>query len=439
MKIFSRFSILPQALQASLLTRPKAFKRAAPTQPLRLDDQLNLPLKDLKMGPPLSLMAEGDSLYQVQLEKVKHVSPALNALPNFDITPFKVAVAPAQISAQLQLDEGSLWLDSPQGKTHLGDFRNQELVINMSPQGMLLTINERTLGPFQGTLSIDSNNDISKVNGRAYRGDMELIVNPANPKTFHVLNNVLLEDYLKSVVPSESPASWPEESLKAQAMAARTYAVSNWQKRSAQGYDLNADTSDQMYKGISSEHSRTNQAVQSTDGKILAYQGKPITALFFSTSGGHTDSSLEVWGVDLPYIQAVPDFDQASSRYRWSKTKGQSEIQAAVKKLGLNLGEIQNIEVLSKTKHGRVKTLSISGSLGSAEVNGNKFRFAARLYSTLWTVSSEGQGFKFDGGGWGHGLGMSQWGARQMAEDGKGADEIVKHYYTGIEIVSLDE
>jgi stage II sporulation protein D len=269
---------------------------------------------------------------------------------------------------------------------------------------------------------------------------LEIRPHPENPSRFNLINTVMLEDYLLSVVPSESPASWPIESLKAQSMAARTYAVANWRKREALGFDMNADTSDQMYTGIQGEQPASSEAVKATQNQIIAFQGKPITALFFSSSGGSTDSSLEVWGVDLPYIQPVKDFDQAAPRYRWDKTMTPNQVQAALTKLGVNVGTLRKIEVLETTPQGRVKQIRFSGSTGSVDVNANKFRFAAGLSSTRWTVSAEGQpprSFRFDGGGWGHGLGMSQWGARQMAADGKNASEIIHHYYTGVEIQSL--
>ena len=138
----------------------------------------------------------------------------------------------------------------------------------------------------------------------------------------------------------------------------------------------------------------------------------------------------------------MPDFDQASSRYRWTLKRSASSITQAAQKLGHELGTIHSIEPLTHTPQGRVKTLRLSGTRGSAVVNANRFRFAARLYSTLWHVERQGSGpnaqFAFKGGGWGHGLGMSQWGARQLAADGWNGEQIVKHYYTGVELKQLD-
>jgi stage II sporulation protein D len=195
-----------------------------------------------------------------------------------------------------------------------------------------------------------------------------------------------------------------------------------------------------MYRGLETEMPSTNQAVKETANQILTYGGKPINALFFSSSGGYTDSSKEVWGTELPYIQPVPDFDQASPRYRWEKTISQNDLQTALRNLGHNIGTIREVRPLTFTPQKRVKTLELVGTQGRVTVDSNKFRFAAKLNSTLWTVSRQNgnpPSFRFDGGGWGHGLGMSQWGARQMAADGKSAEEIVKHYYTGIAIEAL--
>ena len=190
--------------------------------------------------------------------------------------------------------------------------------------------------------------------------------------------------------------------------------------------------------------------MEETKSQIILYNGKPINALFHACSGGHTDSAKEVWGIDLPYIQGVPDFDQNAPRYKWTKSFTNSSIQSALKQLGVQIGDVQEIIPQSFTPFGRVKEIKFVGTNGDAVVNSNKFRFALGLYSTLWTVEpsenkkfsfksfqSVPKSFVFNGGGWGHGLGMSQDGAKQMAQDGKTAVDILKHYYTGVEIGTL--
>ena len=133
------------------------------------------------------------------------------------------------------------------------------------------------------------------------------------PKNFNIINSLTLEDYLFSVVPSEMPSLWPDEALKAQAIAARSYAVANLGKHGSNGYDLKDNTEDQMYLGVKSETQASNQAVNSTKGLIIRYDGKPICAYFHSASGGNTELAEHVWSKSLPYLKAVVDFDQEFS------------------------------------------------------------------------------------------------------------------------------
>lgn len=422
------------------LNLPPAIAPIAPAGPaeLRPRDTVRRTAQLDPTGPVAGIFAAQEG-YANEIGKLQAVTVRTDELPDFSVRPLRIGIAVAQRQAEMTFS-GSLKAETPQGTVDLGSWENADIQVSATEGGFTLRIDGQPLGTFQGRLIGASSAETVKINGRAYRGGIEVTPHPTQPNTLNVLNPVMLEDYLLSVVPSESPASWPLESLKAQAMAARTYAVANWQKRAAQGYDMNADTSDQMYRGLETEMPSTNQAVKETANQILTYGGKPINALFFSSSGGYTDSSKEVWGTELPYIQPVPDFDQASPRYRWEKTISQNDLQTALRNLGHNIGTIREVRPLTFTPQKRVKTLELVGTQGRVTVDSNKFRFAAKLNSTLWTVSRQNgnpPSFRFDGGGWGHGLGMSQWGARQMAADGKSAEEIVKHYYTGIAIEAL--
>jgi stage II sporulation protein D len=433
-----RFSALP--VKATGQVRPAALGHQSPL----FQDRLALQTKSQLQGPaPAADIFASHEAWLQEMQKINQVSPSMAELPDFAITPLRIGVGIAQSQASFSFEKGQLLVDGPQGSLSLGNFENARFQIKALPGGFQLQNSEgQDLGSFEGVLRLENNDGPVSINGSRYRGSLEIRPHPENPSRFNLINTVLLEDYLLSVVPSESPATWPLESLKAQALAARTYAVSNWRKRETLGFDMNADTSDQMYTGIQGEHPGSSQAVKETQSQIIAYQGKPITALFFSCSGGYTDSSQEVWGVDLPYIQPAQDFDQAAPRYRWSKVISQSQLQGALAKLGENIGQIRQIEAIEKTPQGRVKRVRFTGTQGTTEVDANKFRFAAGLSSTLWQAQSDSgkppRAFTFDGGGWGHGLGMSQWGARQMAADGKTATEIIQHYYTGVDITHLE-
>lgn len=442
----------PQSLRASAsVTRAgqRSVLSTGPSFPSEVFGQEKLQFSARAIGNlpgPMALnspqeIGDPNQAYRIEAAKIEHIGPRLESLPDFQHTPLRIALETDVSQTYFRVDQAHFKVVGPAGETDLGDLSGA-FEIRAQPQGFALYQDQKSLGTFQGRLEVSGNRSPIQVNGQLYRGNLELLPDPQNAERLQVINTVLLEDYLKSVVPSESPASWPQESLKAQALAARTYAVANWGKHSAEGYDMKDDTSDQMYKGLASEHPNANAAVEATQGQILVSQGRPITALFFSCSGGYTDSALEVWGQDLPYIQPVPDFDQAASRYRWKLERSQQDLQTAAQKLGLNLGQIRAVEPLTHTPQGRVKTLRLVGSQDSALVDANQFRFAAHLYSTLWQVQPSGSGskrqFEFSGGGWGHGLGMSQWGARQLALNGKSAAEIVKYYYRGIEIQDLN-
>lgn len=143
---------------------------------------------------------------------------------------------------------------------------------------------------------------------RWYRGNF-LIYNSGNGLV--LINEVDLENYIQGVVPSEMPARWNTEALKAQAIAARSYAVANMGKRSKLGFDLYDTTEDQVYKGASAETIKTNDIVQSTKGQVLVYGNKVIPAYYHASSGGHTLPSSQVWGKDLPFIRPVEAYDEA--------------------------------------------------------------------------------------------------------------------------------
>ncbi len=142
--------------------------------------------------------------------------------------------------------------------------------------------------------------------GKWYRGILR-IQNKDN--TITVINDICMENYIQGVLPAEMPSSWNLEALKAQAIAARTYAVANYGKHGSQGFDLVDTQMDQVYNGISAETESSNKAVLETEGIIMTYNNKPITAMYSSSAGGQTRSALESWGNDIPYLQSVQSYD----------------------------------------------------------------------------------------------------------------------------------
>lgn len=266
------------------------------------------------------------------------------------------------------------------------------------------------------------------VGAKTYRGKLE--VRPGNG-SLAVVNELPLEEYLYGVVPGEVFPSWHAESLKAQAVAARTYAVSRLGQFAASGYDLKATVASQVYGGVNLERPSTNRAVDETRGQILTYQGAPIEAFYSDSSGGFTEAAGEVWGKAIPYLQPVPDFDQGSPRYNWTFVAAGGALPQALAKLGAAIGDLQDIVPLDRSYSGRIKRARLVGSLGQVEVAGEKLRFAFGLRSTFFNVMRQPDGsFQFAGRGWGHGVGMTQWGAKAMADMGYTYDQILAHYYT---------
>jgi stage II sporulation protein D len=195
------------------------------------------------------------------------------------------------------------------------------------------------------------------------------------------VNAVDLDDYLQGVVPGEVPTSWPAHALRAQAVAARSYAVAGG-SRGGSIFDVYPDTRSQVYRGVSSEHPRTSAAVRATAGKVVSYKGKVITAFFFSTSGGRTEDNENIFGgTPQPYLRSVNDpYDNAGPRHRWSLTFTRAQLKA---RLGsLVKGDFQRIEVLRRGSSPRVLDAVVVGTQGRTQTKGTVLRTRLGLYDT---------------------------------------------------------
>lgn len=255
-------------------------------------------------------------------------------------------------------------------------------------------------------------------------------------KGLTAVNWVDLEEYLYSVIGGEMDSSWPQEALKAQAIAARTYALYEREKqRNNPVYDL-GDSPDrwQIYKGVSSESPNTYSAVDNTAGKVLTHDNRIILSVFHACSGGHTENVEDVWGNTLPYLRAVQDFDQNVKECNWVKTFSSGEISARIS----GIGNIKDMITESVSPFRSVKTLKIVGVQGTKVLQGEEVRTALRLKSTRFTVSKGANGsFILQGLGYGHGLGMSQWGAYNLAQRGANYLQILGHYYKGVALTPI--
>ena len=271
------------------------------------------------------------------------------------------------------------------------------------------------------------------IGDRWFRGRI-LVVPTANGLT--AVNRVDLEEYLYSVIGGEMDTSWPPEALKAQAIAARTYALYERERqRRNPVYDL-GDSPDrwQIYKGISSEAPKTYAAVDTTAGKVLTYKNQIILSVFHACSGGHTENVEDVWSSKEPYLRAVPDFDQNIKECNWIKTFTPGEISARISGVG-NVKDMI-IETLSQFKS--VKSLKIVGDKGTKILKGEEVRTALRIKSTRFTVNKDTNGnFILQGLGFGHALGMSQWGAYELSKRGANHLQILGYYYQGVALTPI--
>lgn len=281
-----------------------------------------------------------------------------------------------------------------------------------------------------------------KINGRDYHGSVKVLVQNDKLK---VINVVPVEEYLRGVLPQEMPPEWNIEALKAQAVAARSFALRNRKRHINDGYDICATTHCQSYLGKAGERSSTNQAVVATRGEVLKYNGQLADTLFHTDSGGMTENSENVWGTKIPYLRAAKEV--YTNTQPWEKNITLDDLKIVLNKHYQGVGDIKKIKLSpltvgksasDRTISGRVRYLEIAGNKGSRKITGNDFRNYLGLKSTLFQVSLRNNVCFISGFGWGHGLGLSQWGAKTLA-DVKKYDyrAILAHYYQGTELKKL--
>jgi stage II sporulation protein D len=352
----------------------------------------------------------------------------------------------------LQLAAGSLVLERAAGVERLPAVR--ELWLEPAAQS--------AGPPLDSQLSPQDGADF-QLQQRGYRGRLQVLVGSS---VLQAVNHVPLEAYLPSVVASEMPASWPQAALRAQAVAARTYALR--QRKPAAAFDVSATVSSQVYKGVEAETPSTRQAVVSTRGQVLMFGPGLANTVFHSSAGGSTENSGDLWSQQLPYLVSVPDFDQHSPVHAWQLRLEPEQLQKAFGEIG----GAQRIDVLATSGSGRVLQARVTGPAGTLVLTGAQLRSRLGLKSTLvrfevlapelaalpalpplMPQAAEPGGaaepaIRPDqvpvqlpppsllaiGRGFGHGVGMSQWGAQGMANRGQSYEQILHHYYRGTEL-----
>ena len=321
----------------------------------------------------------------------------------------------------------------------------QTVQVGSSTPAQIKDINGRVIGQVagmnsfksqvrNGTVNIDkwqssglwlepSGDGVVWINDRWYRGRVLL---RRQGKGLIAINYVDLEDYLYSVVGAEAIPSWPQDALKAQAVAARTYAL--YKRNTSQNslFDVDTTTTTQVYKGLKSEYTTTHQAVKLTEGEVMTYNGKVILAVFHSSSGGHTENVEDIWTKPLPYLRGVVDYDQYSPVFNWNKTVSTSSINRLVG----NVGRIKALVPQKLTPQGRIVTMKVIGEQSSKNIKGTDIRRSLDLRSTLFRTQLANNSIQVSGRGFGHGLGLSQWGSQYLAQNGVSYQQILTHYYS---------
>lgn len=262
-----------------------------------------------------------------------------------------------------------------------------------------------------------------------------------------------LDTYLLGVVSAEMPANFNQEALNAQAICARTYTIYKITSGSKhENADICDDSGccqawiskeDRLEKWNEEERqsnwTKIETAVNTTKGKIITYEGKPINAFFHSNSGGTTDTASSVWGgTNYPYLQSVETageqaYSQYASEILVSKEEFISKIKEYHSDFTIDFNQENQIEILEYTEGNRIKTIK----LGNLNLSGVEVRTIFGLKSANFQINIEEENIKFSVVGYGHGVGLSQTGADSMAKEGKSYEEIIKHYYTGVEITQM--
>lgn len=347
---------------------------------------------------------------------------------------------------------------------------------------------------FQPILQKDGADRI-RLDSKDFRGSM--IVKRYGDSDLTVINQLSLDEYLYGVVPREVSGTWPLEAQKAQAVVARNYAATKMNLHREHGFDLCATTHCQVYGGSGTEHPSSTKAVNDTSGKVLTYNGTIVEAYYHSNSGGQTEDSENVWTNPLPYLRGVADpYSIGAPNDTWTYVITKQAARNALIAQGLDVGDIADIKVTEYSKNGRAIKLEISGTAGKKVLEKDKIRsafgynnikstyfsinggankggelyvlgdlaqgvkkyenssihlltgnglkeigsiespvlFDGTTYNTTQKSSATSNDIIFNGKGWGHGIGMSQWGAKKMADEGFNYEQILNYYYTGTKV-----
>ena len=364
---------------------------------------------------PLPWAQASDHVRVALSERADHVTVAASGGLRLDV-PSGVQVG----------SEVTMTLRGNEVQVNDGLVQSPRVAIQGGPRDLRVTLRE----PSAGVTSRDW----------VVQGGLEITVHGSQ---LLVVNVVELEDYVAGVVSSEVNPTWHQELLRTQAVAARTYALHKKLETGDQPFDVYADALDQVYTGRHRVTDDVLDAVRDTRGQILTYEGQPILAAYSSTAAGLTEDAVNVWSKDLPYLKGVEcPFDQESPWYEWHVAIPFDVVESRLKAEGYPVGWLATLTPYRMTAAGRVKDVRILHSQGELVLTGQEFRRLlgySTLRSTRFSIERIAGQVVFAGKGAGHGVGLCQWGAKEMAELGYPYQSILRYYYPGTELLSRDQ
>jgi stage II sporulation protein D len=296
-----------------------------------------------------------------------------------------------------------------------------------------LSVNGRAMGRLTVSAPV-----FIQVNGKKYRGGVE--ISPAD-KGMLVVNELPLEDYLAGLINCEISSQWPMEAIKAQAVVARSYAYFQREARKNAIYHLESTVIDQVYDGCSIEDSRAVRGVRETTGEVLTYNNNVIQSFFHSNCGGHTESSENVWGYAFPYLKGIDcSYCLSAPSAKWEQALSLDSIETLLRSNAYQVAGLRDIKTGRRNRSGRVTELTLIGMNGHLTISAVSFRKAVGytlIKCTNFEVRIAGDNAVFTGIGYGHGVGLCQWGAKQRAGDGFDYREILSYYYPGTRLKKI--
>ncbi len=350
----------------------------------------------------------------------------------------KVLLKKSNYQTSLYLPRGYLLLNLTTNKVITTVNTDSKFVFSMIDGKIKIS----DVGVFTGPILIEQQqrNTFFRFNNRKYTGNLLLVLR--NEYLWYI--NILdVEKYLEGVLPNEISPKWNLEVIKAQAIAARSFAYYIMKNNKNNLYDLTDSTFSQVYRGFGNESNVFNKAVKDTRNLVMVYRNEIVEAFFHSACGGHTESAEKVWGKKLPYLRGVTcNYCKNSPYYRWTAKFKKTEILTLLKKAGYFFSDIRAIVPARRSVSGRWIEVKIIGRKNRKIIQGNKFRIILgirKLKSTKFRVRRYKDYFEFIGNGWGHGVGMCQWGAKTMAEKGYKYYQILRYYYRGVRIVDVSK